>query len=422
MKTLLIGSGGREHAIAWRLFHSPKVTRLFCAPGNGGMAEFGTCLPIAAVDVDKMVRWARDNGIEFAVVASDDPLAAGMVDAMESAGIPAFGPTKAAARIESSKIFAKNLMRKYGIPTAAYEAFEDCEKAVAYAHKQGASAEKPLVIKADGLALGKGALLPESIDAAEEILRDMMKNGRFEDSGRRVVIEEYMEGSEVTVLCFTDGRELVLMPPCRDHKRAFDGDRGPNTGGMGVISPVPDYTEQLQNQALEQIFIPTIRALEQEGCPFKGVLYFELMLTGAGPKVIEYNARFGDPEAQTVLMLLESDLMEIMLSVRSGQLAKTPVHWASKAAGCVVMASGGYPGRYQKGFDITGLQNLPEYVQAFHAGTSKENHGGFVTSGGRVLALSAVADTIDEALDFAYAGVKKVHFNGAFWRKDIGKS
>lgn len=422
MKTLVIGSGGREHAIVWKLSQSPRVSKLYCAPGNGGIAQTAECVPIRVTDVTGMTDWAKENGIDFAVVASDDPLALGMVDALAAAGIPAFGPTQAAARLESSKIFAKNLMKKYNIPTAAFEAFTDCQSAVSYARTMGACPEKPLVIKADGLALGKGVLLCESVSEAEQMLSEMMEGGKFKDSGSRVVIEEYMKGREVTVLCFTDGKTLSLMPPCRDHKRAFDGDNGPNTGGMGVISPVSDFTAAWQEQAMKEIFMPTIKAMAAEGCPFRGVLYFELMLTAQGPKVIEYNARFGDPEAQTVLPLLETDLMDIFEAVTQERLSELEICWAQKASACVVLASGGYPGTYQTGFPIAGAELSPEDTVVFHAGTTLDETGNFRTAGGRVLAVTATGDTLKTALQTAYRRTEQISFEGMFYRRDIGKS
>ena len=422
MTVLLIGGGGREHAIAWKLSQSPRVTKLFCAPGNGGIAQVAECVPIQATDIEKIVTFAKKNAVDFVVVAPDDPLAMGLVDACTAAGLRAFGPTQAAARIESSKIFSKNLMRKYGIPTAAYETFDDCQNAVTYARKMGATPYRPLVIKADGLALGKGVVLAGSVAEAEDTLREMMEGDRFRESGRRVVIEEFLRGREVTVLCFTDGKTVLPMPSSRDHKRAFDGDAGPNTGGMGVIAPVADYTPKLARQCMDEIFLPTIRAMEAEGNPFSGVIYFGLMLTDGGPKVIEYNARFGDPEAQAVLMLLESDLFEVLEATAAGRLdGVTPV-WSDSHCACVVMASGGYPAVYKTGFPITGLDALPDGIRVFHAGTARSGGGGYITSGGRVLSVCATAASLDTALDKAYSGVGGISFEGEHHRTDIGKT
>ncbi len=420
MNILLVGGGGREHALAWKLTQSKRCTKLYCAPGNAGMARLGECVPIKATDVDALVAWASQNGIEYVVVASDDPLALGLVDACQAAGLRAFGPTKAAAEIEWSKIFAKNLMKKYGIPTAAYEVFTDCDAAVAYAAAQAPSPEKPLVIKADGLAVGKGAVIVHSAEAAEDTLRGMMEGERFGGAGKQVVIEEYMTGREVTALCFTDGKTVYPMPASRDHKRALDGDEGLNTGGMGVITPVPDYTPELAERCMREIFRPTVDAMRSEGRPFCGVLYFELMLTADGPKVIEYNARFGDPEAQALLPLLESDLLELVIAIGEGTPV-TPV-WSDGACACVVLASGGYPGGYRTGLPITGLDALPPDILPFHAGTAFDKDGNLMTNGGRVLALCAVKKTLSEALRHVYAHIDAVRFDGAFYRRDIGKS
>ncbi len=416
MTVLVVGSGGREHVICAKLARSPLVTKLFCAPGNGGIAKLAQCVPVKATDVDGMVEFARQNSIDFVVVAPDDPLALGMVDALQAAGIRAFGPTKQAARIESSKIFSKSLMKKYAIPTARWEAFTQLEPALDYVRRQGA----PIVVKADGLALGKGVVVAQTVGEALDAVRDMMEGGKFFEAGRRVVIEEYLSGPEVTVLAFCDGKTLLPMPASRDHKRALDADMGPNTGGMGAICPVSDYGEALSARCMETIFRPTVDALQAEGCPFQGILYFGLMLTPDGPSVIEYNARFGDPEAQVVLTLLESDLMEIFLAVEAGSLDSVDVRWSSRHAACVVMASGGYPGAYETGKPISGLDALPGGVCAYHAGTALQD-GRTVTAGGRVLGLTAAADSLSGALKLAYLGVDAVSFEGAHFRTDIGK-
>ena len=444
MRILLIGGGGREHAIAWKIVQSPLCDKLYCAPGNAGIAEVAELVPMAATDVDGLVAWAVEHSIGFVVVAPDDPLALGMVDACQAAGLRAFGPTKAAAEIEWSKVFSKDLMKRHGIPTAAYETFSECGEAAAYAKAQNPSQEKPLVIKADGLALGKGVVIVHSAAEAEDTLRDMMEGGRFAAAGRRVVIEEYLQGREVTVLCFTDGWTVYPMPASRDHKRAYDGDKGPNTGGMGVVTPVPDYTPELAARCMKEIFIPTVDAMRWEGRLFKGVLYFGLMLTPDGsreavsPKVIEFNARFGDPEAQAVLPLLESDLLEIMRAVEENWLDAVKPEWTDAACACVVVASGGYPGDYRKGLPITGLNESGQLARSrpspdpdvrrgaaplvFHAGTARDADGRLITSGGRVLAVCAKGKAPKEALERVYGEIDKIRFDGAFYRRDIGAS
>ena len=401
MKVLVIGSGGREHAIVLGLLKSPKVTELWCAPGNGGISAVAHTAPINVMDKEGMVAFAKEKGIEFAVVAPDDPLAAGMADAMEEAGIPAFGPSAKAAQIEASKVFSKNLMKKYGIPTAAYETFEDEDAAIAYLKAQNSY---PAVIKADGLALGKGVIIAANEAEAVEAVHEMMSEGKFGDSGRRVVIEEFLTGPEVSVLSFTDGKTVVPMISSKDHKRANDNDEGLNTGGMGTIAPNPFYTPEVAAECMEKIFLPTIDAMNKEGRTFKGCLYFGLMITPKGPKVIEYNCRFGDPETQVVLPLLKSDLLEIMMAVQAGRLSEVPVEFSDETAACVVMASGGYPVKYQSGYEITGLdeKGQAEGVTVYHAGT-KLVDGKFVTAGGRVLGVTATGKTLDEALSRAGA-------------------
>lgn len=420
MKVLVIGSGGREHAIVLGLLKSPKVTELWCAPGNGGISAVAHTAPINVMDKEGMVAFAKEKGIEFAVVAPDDPLAAGMADAMEEAGIPAFGPSAKAAQIEASKVFSKNLMKKYGIPTAAYETFEDEDAAIAYLKAQNSY---PAVIKADGLALGKGVIIAADETEAVEAVHEMMSEGKFGDSGRRVVIEEFLTGPEVSVLSFTDGKTVVPMISSKDHKRANDNDEGLNTGGMGTIAPNPFYTPEIAAECMEKIFLPTIDAMNKEGRTFKGCLYFGLMLTPKGPKVIEYNCRFGDPETQVVLPLLKSDLLEIMMAVQAGRLSEVPVEFSDETAACVVMASGGYPVKYQSGYEITGLdeKGQAEGVTVYHAGT-KLVDGKFITAGGRVLGVTATGKTLDEALSRAYAGVEKIHFTDVHYRHDIGRT
>ncbi|MDR1821938.1 MAG: phosphoribosylamine--glycine ligase [Oscillospiraceae bacterium] len=417
MKVLVIGGGGREHAICRKLAQSPHVTELLCAPGNGGISEIAECVPIAAADIHKIVELAASSAVDFVVVAPDDPLALGLVDELENAGIPAFGPRKNAAIIESSKIFSKNLMKKYGIPTADFQSFTEIASAIAFIREKGA----PIVVKADGLALGKGVVVAQTEDEAIAAVRGMMEDGRFGKAGASVVIEECLSGTEVTVLAFCDGKTVVPMVSSKDHKRVFDGDRGPNTGGMGAIAPAPLYTPELARICEERIFKPTIDALNSEGRPFSGVIYFGLMLTDKGPCVIEYNARFGDPEAQSVLELLDTDLFEVFRAVREGRLAETPIKWKSGSAACVVMASGGYPGDYAKGKPISGLSDVPDGVFVYHAGTKSEN-GQYTTNGGRVLGVTATGAALDDALGLAYSGVKAINFENAHYRRDIGRT
>lgn len=416
MKVLVVGGGGREHAIVSALSRSPGITRLWCAPGNGGIASLAECVNIRATDVATMVGFAVQNGVDFAVIAPDDPLALGMVDAMEQAGIPAFGPRKDAAVIESSKIFSKDMMKKYGIPTAGYRVFTSMEDALSYVSDVPA----PLVVKADGLALGKGVVVAQTTAEAEAAVRSMMEDRIFGESGARILIEECLTGPEVTVLCFADGKTVRPMPSSQDHKRALDGDRGPNTGGMGAISPSRNYTPELASRCMEEIFLPTLRAMNSEGRPFKGVLYFGLMLTQDGPKVIEYNARFGDPEAQAVLSLLKTDLLQVMLAVTEERLADLEIEWEEGAACCLVLASGGYPGSYETGYPIEGLDSLPPDITVYHAGT-RISDGRILTSGGRVLGVTAVADTLDGAIGKAYSAALGIRFEAMQYRKDIGR-
>ena len=418
MKVLVVGGGGREHAIVRTLAKSPKINALYCAPGNGGIAAQAQCVPIQATDVEAMVAWAKEHAMDFVVVAPDDPLALGMVDALEAAGIPAFGPRANAAIIEASKVFSKGLMEKYHIPTARYRSFTDLEEALSYIRQEGA----PIVVKADGLALGKGVVVAQTVAEAEEAARSMMADGKFGAAGAKVVIEECMTGPEVTVLCFVDGEHLSPMPPSRDHKRAFDGDKGPNTGGMGAISPAPGYTPEIADRCMKEIFLPTVAALKAEGRPFHGVLYFGLMLTPDGPKVVEYNARFGDPECQAVLSLLETDLMDIFQACREGTLDRLDIRWKDAAACCLVLASGGYPTSYQKGYPITGLDEAEQTAVVFHAGTKRDEDGTIRTSGGRVLGVTAVGDDLNAAIDGAYAAAKHISFQDMHFRTDIGRT
>lgn len=414
MKVLVIGGGGREHAICVTLAKSPKVDHIWCAPGNGGIASVAECVEIAATDIEGVVAFAKEKRPDLVMVAPDDPLAMGMVDALEEAGIRAFGPKKNAAVIEGSKSFAKDLMHKYNIPTAEYAVFEDSEQAIAYIKEQGA----PIVIKADGLALGKGVTVAMTEDEAIHAVRDAIDGGAFGGAGARVVIEEFLTGPEVSVLAFVDGKNLKTMPSAQDHKRAYDNDAGPNTGGMGAFSPSRFYTDEIAAECMETIFKPTVAAMAAEGRPFRGVLYFGLMLTPKGPKVIEYNARFGDPETQAVLSRLDSDLYDIFNAVIDGKLDQMEIRWKDDAACCVVMASGGYPKAYEKGKVITGLDTVTDAF-VFHAGTKKQGDT-IVTSGGRVLGVTATAPTLDEAIQKAYADVHKIQFENVHFRTDIG--
>ena len=417
MKVLVIGGGGREHAVCKKLAESPLVDALLCAPGNAGIAQVAACVPeVKATDVPGIVALAKREGVDFVCVTPDDPLALGCVDALEAEGIPAFGPRACAAQMEASKIFSKNLMKKYGIPTAKSEVFDDADAALAYLDTQSA----PIVVKADGLALGKGVIVAQTIDEAKQAVVDMMRGGRFGRSGARVLIEECMVGREVTVLCFTDGRVIVPMPASQDHKRVFDGDKGPNTGGMGAFAPSPLYTPDVARRVTDEILQPTLRAMNAEGLDFRGVLYVGLMLTVDGPKVVEYNARFGDPETQVVLPLLESDLMEIMLAVREQRLEQLDIRWRGGAAACVVLASGGYPGKYEGGKAITGIIKAEALgATVYHAGTAVKD-GALVTAGGRVLGVTALGDTLADAVGHAYRAAKEIHFDGAHMRSDIG--
>ena len=418
MKVLVVGGGGREHAIIWKLAQSDKVDKIYAAPGNGGIAQLAECVSIGAMEIDKMMTFAKENNIDLTVVAPDDPLAAGMVDRLEEAGLRAFGPSAKAAEIEASKVYAKELMRKYNIPTAGYEVFDDPTAALDYIKAQGIY---PAVIKAEGLALGKGVVLAKDFEEAKEAVENMMVQKIFGDSGSRVVVEEFLTGPEVSVLAFTDGKTVVPMVSAQDHKRAYDHDEGPNTGGMGTFSPSRIYTQALAKQCMEEIFQPTIDGLVKEGRPFHGTIYFGLMITEKGPKVIEYNSRFGDPETQVVLPRLKSDLFDIMNATIDGTLEKVPVEWEDNAAVCVVAASGGYPGKYQTGYEIAGLEAAEEdeNVTVFHAGTSYDS-GLFKTAGGRVLGVTAVDENLDKAIQRAYAAMDKVTFPAMHFRKDIG--
>ena len=413
MKILVIGGGGREHAIIKKLKENPAAEEIFALPGNGGIAADATCVNIGAKDLDGIVAFAKEKAIDYAVVAPDDPLVLGCVDALESAGVPCFGPRKNAAIIEGSKVFSKDLMKKYGIPTAAYEVFTSPEDALRYLE----TAPVPTVIKADGLALGKGVTVAMTREEACGAVHEIMEDKKFGASGDRIVIEEYLEGPEVSVLSFTDGTTVVPMVSSMDHKRAGDGDTGPNTGGMGTVAPNPYYTDAVAAECMEKIFLPTIRAMKAEGREFRGCLYFGLMITKDGPKVIEYNCRFGDPETQVVLPLLESDLLTVMQAVTAGKLAECEVKFRDADACCVVLASKGYPGSYGKGFEIT----IPESIRpnVYVAGAALQD-GKLVTSGGRVLGVTAVAGSLPEAVKDAYALAEQVTFENRYMRSDIG--
>lgn len=414
MKILVVGGGGREHTIIKKLKENDSVEEIFALPGNGGIAMDATCVPISATEIDKITEFAKTKNVDYAVVAPDDPLVLGCVDALEAVGIPCFGPNKKAAIIEGSKVFSKDLMKKYNIPTATYETFNDMDKALAYLEK----APVPTVIKADGLALGKGVIIAETKEQAKNAVISMMQDKKFGSSGDNIVIEEFLTGPEVSVLSFTDGKTVVPMVSSMDHKRAGDNDTGLNTGGMGTVAPNPYYTEDIARQCMDEIFMPTINAMNAEGRTFKGCLYFGLMLTPNGPKVIEYNCRFGDPETQVVLPLLESDLLTVMQSVTNGTLSNTTVKFSSKSAACVVMASEGYPVSYEKGYEI----RIPaDVVSNVYVAGAKLECGKLLTNGGRVLGVTAVADTLEDAVKDSYSMVERIHFDNAYYRHDIGK-
>ena len=414
MKILVVGGGGREHAIIMKLAESPKVDKLYCTPGNGGISKYAECFDVAATDVEGVVALAEKLHPDMVVVAPDDPLVLGMVDALQAKGFKTFGPKANAAIIEGSKVFSKELMKKYNIPTAGYEVFTDSESAIKYIKEQNSY---PTVIKADGLALGKGVIIAATRDEAKDAVVEIMRDKKFGKSGDSIVIEEFLTGPEVSVLSFTDGKTVVPMISSMDHKRALDNDKGLNTGGMGTVAPNPYYTKEIADRCMKEIFLPTVNAMNAEGRTFKGCLYFGLMLTENGPKVIEYNCRFGDPETQVVLPLLKSDLLTVMRATTDGTLAETPVEFSDKNACCVVMASKGYPVAYEKGYEI----DIPDEIRdsVYVAGAAEKN-GKLVTSGGRVLGVTAVEDTLREAIASAYEKAEKIHFENAFYRHDIG--
>ena len=415
MKVMVVGGGGREHAIIKKLKENKSIQEIYALPGNGGIAADATCVNIGAKDIAAIAAFAKENAIDFAVVAPDDPLVLGAVDALEEIGVPCFGPNKRAAIIEGSKIFSKNLMKKYGIPTAEYEVFVDLESALSYLD----NAPMPTVIKADGLALGKGVVIAQTKEEAKEAVKEMMQDKKFGDSGSKVVIEEFLIGPEVSVLSFTDGKTLVPMVSSMDHKRAHDNDEGLNTGGMGTVAPNPYYTEDIAKECMEKIFIPTVKAMNEENRTFKGCLYFGLMLTPKGPKVIEYNCRFGDPETQVVLPLLKSDLFTVMQAVASGTLKETKVEFSDGNACCVVIASKGYPVKYKSGFEME-LPKTKDGEYIFVAGTTKDGEK-LLSAGGRVLGVTATGNDLPEAIENAYALAKKVKFENGFMRSDIGQ-
>ena len=419
MKVLVIGSGGREHAVIRKLKENKEIDTIWCAPGNGGISADAVCVDIKAMDKEGLVSFAKENSVDFCVVTPDDPLAAGMTDAMEEAGIPCFGPHANAAIIEASKAFSKELMKKYGIPTAAYEIFDNPDQAKEYIRKTG---KYPVVVKADGLALGKGVLIATDENSAMDAVTEIMEDHAFGASGNKVVVEEFMTGKEVSVLAFTVGKVVKPMISSMDHKRANDNDEGLNTGGMGTISPSPYYTPEIAETCMKTIFQPTVDALNAEGRTFRGCLYFGLMLTPEGPKVVEYNCRFGDPETQVVLPMLKSDLFTIMKACHDGTLADTDVEWADGACACVIEASGGYPQHYEKGYEISGLDENGQYegVTVYHAGTKKAD-GKYLTNGGRVLGITATGKDLSEALEKAYAAVEHITFKDMHYRTDIGR-
>ena len=418
MDILVVGGGGREHTIVWKIAQSPLAGKIYCAPGNGGIAEIAECVDISATDIDGIVNFAKEKNVDLVMVAPDDPLVMGMVDALEKEGIRAFGPRANAAVIEGSKVFSKDLMKKYNIPTAGYEVFTESDKAIEYIKRQNSY---PAVIKAEGLALGKGVIIAQNEAEAVDGIKEIMEDKKFGDSGNRVVIEEFLTGPEVSVLAFTDGKTVKPMVSAQDHKRAYDNDEGLNTGGMGTFSPSRLYDAAKAEECMKNIFLPTIEAMNKEGRTFKGVLYFGLMMTDSGVKVIEYNCRFGDPETQVVLPRLKTDLVEIMEAVIDEKLADVDIEWEDNAAVCVVMASGGYPVSYKKGYEISGIKDAEDLgdIVVFHAGTKADN-GKIVTNGGRVLGVTAIGNDLDSAIKHAYEGVSKISFKDEFHRNDIG--
>ncbi|MGA1822400.1 MAG: phosphoribosylamine--glycine ligase [Thermoplasmatota archaeon] len=417
MKVLVIGGGGREHTLAWKLKRSRFVKRVYCAPGNAGIDSVATCVPIKADDIDGLLDFSKENDIDLTVVGPEAPLAMGIVDRFEEQGLKIFGPSRSAARLESSKAFSKNIMEKYGVPTASFEVFDDPEDAKRYILEIGG----PLVIKADGLAAGKGAIPCD--DEVEALKAVDTISSKFGEAGKRILVEEYLEGEEASVLAFCDGRNVIPLESAQDHKRAFDDDQGPNTGGMGAYSPAPVITEDLSTRIYDEILVPTVKGMEKEGCPYKGILYAGLMITEDGPKVIEYNCRFGDPEAQVVIPRLVTDIMRPILACLEGNLDKINLRWSRNAAVCVVLASGGYPGSYEKGKPITGIGKAEEMENliVFHAGTKRDDNGEILTNGGRVLGVTAMDVSISDTIRKAYKAVRKIKFDEVHYRRDIGK-
>lgn len=419
MNVLVVGGGGREHTLVWKIDQSPKVSKIYCAPGNGGISDFAECVDIEATDINGIADFAKEKGIDLVVVAPDDPLAMGMVDELNKRGIRAFGPNKRAAILEGSKVFSKNFMKKYNIPTAEFQIFDNREDANSFLQ----DCNYPIVVKADGLALGKGVIIAKDFSEAKRAVDACMVNKAFGKSGERIVIEEFLEGPEVSVLCFTDGTTIVPMPSAQDHKKVYDGDRGPNTGGMGAFSPSPYYNQEVETFCMENIFIPTMEAMKMEDRLFKGVLYFGLMLTDRGPKVLEYNARFGDPETQVLLPLLETDIVDIFEAIIDERLDEIDIVWKQdKATLCVILASGGYPKSYKKGYEIHGIEATKKDIDVFifHSGTKKEN-GSYYTDGGRVIGITAIAQDLDSAYKTVYSHIEDIDFKDMHYRRDIGK-
>jgi phosphoribosylamine--glycine ligase len=414
MRVLVVGNGGREHTLVWKLAKSEKVSQVYCAPGNGGITSIATCVPLSVTDIDGLIHFAKENKIELTVVGPEVPLLEGIVGRFEAEGLAIFGPRQAAARIEGSKRFAKELMQKYNIPTAAFRSFTDATEAKAYIREQGA----PIVIKADGLAAGKGVVVAQNLEEAEQAIVEAMEQKVFGDAGNQIVIEEFLTGQEISLMAFMDGKTMKPMVVAQDHKPAYDDDKGPNTGGMGTYSPVPQIPQSVVDQAIQTILQPMLEAFKQEGIEYKGVLYAGLMVTPTGPKVIEFNARFGDPETQVVLPRMKTDLIDVLLAVVEGRLAEQEIEWKDEAAVCVVMAAGGYPGSYEKGHVITGIPEETAHQVVFHAGTKEEN-GQIVTAGGRVLGVTALGKDLGEAREHAYEMVKQIHFKDVHYRTDI---
>jgi phosphoribosylamine--glycine ligase len=419
MKILVVGGGGREHALVWKLSQSNKVDQIFCAPGNAGIAGLATCVPIDSDDIFRLLEFARNEEIDLTIVGPEDPLVAGIVDIFQEAGLKIFGPNQAAAQIEGSKTFCKDLLKKYNIPTGDYASFDNLDDAIEYVYKKGA----PIVVKANGLAAGKGVVVAQSVEEAENAINKIMRRKAFGEAGKEVIIEEFLEGEEASFLVFTDGDIVVPMVTSQDHKPVFDDDKGPNTGGMGAYSPAPVISEGLFRRIMNDIMIPTVKAMAAEGCKYRGILYAGLMIKDGIPRVLEFNARFGDPETQPILMRLKSDLLPILEACISGHLAKTIVEWDERPTVCVAMASGGYPGEYEKGKVISGLNLAARLkdVMVFHAGTARNDEDRIITNGGRVLGVTAIADTIPEAIERAYNAVSKISWEGAHYRTDIGK-